>query len=222
MTSAREIKRLVQPLLRKNIDLVLATGRLVLLKPLHHIMRGIFIDRTSSKNQFEPFWVTVHLFEYRKGISVNMGQTIFRGRGYRWQLDEPGIDLELDRKSEEQALPRLRSIQTITDYIQIATGPDMFQKPLADPGALMVAHVATGNLDAARAIGNEERWKWPHVTDPYMRPLFDRWERMAGLVIADDRQAMIALLHEWEEQTVANMQLTEFWERTPFPIEEMA
>ena len=53
MTTISQVKKAVQPLLQRNHDLALV-GRLVVLKPVHHILRGVYIDRSSIPDEFMP------------------------------------------------------------------------------------------------------------------------------------------------------------------------
>ena len=51
-TRPADLKRYLKPLLKQRSDLVLI-GRLLLIRPVRHIVRGVFFDRTSDKYQFE-------------------------------------------------------------------------------------------------------------------------------------------------------------------------
>lgn len=51
MTTLSQVRKAIAPVLARNPDLVLM-GRFLIIKPVHHILRGIFLDRSSNKNQF--------------------------------------------------------------------------------------------------------------------------------------------------------------------------
>ena len=53
MTTAEQVKKLVQPLLARHADLALV-GRWIFLKPVHHFARAILIDRTIGPKYFNP------------------------------------------------------------------------------------------------------------------------------------------------------------------------
>src|SRR3954462_3148924 len=61
-TRPADLKRYLKPLLKQRSDLVLI-GRLLLIRPVRHILRGVFFDRTSDKYQFQvkryvqPLWL---------------------------------------------------------------------------------------------------------------------------------------------------------------------
>ncbi len=51
MTTISQVRKALQPVLAHNPDLVLM-GRFLIIKPVHHMLKGIFLDRSSNKNQF--------------------------------------------------------------------------------------------------------------------------------------------------------------------------
>ena len=51
-TRPADLKRYLKPLLKQRSDLVLI-GRLLIIRPVRHIVRGVFFDRTSDKYQFQ-------------------------------------------------------------------------------------------------------------------------------------------------------------------------
>ena len=58
-TRPADLKRYLKPLLKQRSDLVLI-GRLLVIRPVRHIVRGVFFDRTSDKYQFK-LWLIVRL-----------------------------------------------------------------------------------------------------------------------------------------------------------------
>ncbi len=51
MTTTSQVFQTLKPVLARNPDLVLM-GRSLFLKPVRHMLKGIFIDRSSDKNEF--------------------------------------------------------------------------------------------------------------------------------------------------------------------------
>lgn len=85
--------------------------------------------------------------------------------------------------------------------------------------------VALGNLDAAREIAAKHRHIWASPPLQFKLQERERAQRLTmlvGLLDAGDRAGLAALLHEWEATTVKNLKIEHLWERTPFPLEEMA
>jgi hypothetical protein len=54
----------------------------------------------------------------------------------------------------------------------------------------------------------------------YMQEKYDRVvQGLCPLVASNDRAGLAKLLHSYEAQSVKNLKIEKFWERTPFPIE---
>ncbi|MEZ5849035.1 MAG: hypothetical protein R3D68_00100 [Hyphomicrobiaceae bacterium] len=49
MTTAAQVKRMAKPLLARHPDLALV-GRMIVIRPVRHVLRAIYIDRTRSVN----------------------------------------------------------------------------------------------------------------------------------------------------------------------------
>jgi hypothetical protein len=61
-TRPADLKRYLKPLLKQRSDLVLI-GRLLLIRPVRHIIRGVFFARTSDKYEFQVVRYVRPLFE---------------------------------------------------------------------------------------------------------------------------------------------------------------
>jgi hypothetical protein len=53
MTTVAQVKQVVQPLLQSNPDLALV-GRMIVVKPVHHLLRGVYLARSSDPDDFVP------------------------------------------------------------------------------------------------------------------------------------------------------------------------
>ena len=86
MTTIVQLKRAVRPLLERNPDLALV-GRLVIIRPIHHILRGIVFARGIYAEQFNPIWATLFLFEPHDSLSSNWGESVYDRRG-TWKFTD--------------------------------------------------------------------------------------------------------------------------------------
>ena len=81
--------------------------------------------------------------------------------------------------------------------------------------------LARGDLEAARSIC--EYMKTDRAQRYYLPDMRERYDRvtqeLCPLVAANDRPGLARLLHSYEVQSVKNLKVEKFWERTPFPIE---
>jgi hypothetical protein len=220
MTTVAQVKEVMQPLLQRNSDLALV-GRIVVIKPVHHILRGIYIDRSSDPLLFVPTWAVIFLFEPSQSLSYNWGQRVYRRPG-PWEISDPDLPNRMAEAIEEQALPLLRPVQSIDDFVRFTTRERFPRTPLDFYELRKVfVDIAQGDLDAARSICKflmTDRGKRKHL--PRMQEEYDRitqslWPR----VEANDRRGLARLLLEFEAGSAKDMKLDKIWEPTPFPIE---
>src|SRR5215475_9613867 len=85
MTTVSQVREVVQPLLQRNPDLELV-GRLVVIKPVHHILRGIYIDRSLDRQLFVPTWAVMFLFEPSESFSYNWGGRLYNRAHGAWDV----------------------------------------------------------------------------------------------------------------------------------------
>jgi hypothetical protein len=215
------VKKLVAPLLARNPDLALV-GHLIALKPVHHILRGIYIDRTGQARQCLPTSMVMELFFKRDDVVFGAEKRLWRdkpGIPGLWWLDDPEISADLVTVAERDALPRLRSIRTLQDYLEAVLPKDPRELKFAW-GIRFLFAVAMGDLDAARGFLESDRQNFYARQMNEFRPgLGDRLLKDGARVSADDRQALADYLHACEAYTVGKLKVGHLWERTPFPIE---
>ena len=72
MTTVAQVKQAVQPLLQRNPDLALV-GRLLVIKPVHHVLRCVYIDRSLDPLSFVPTSSVLLLSELKKEFGYIWG-----------------------------------------------------------------------------------------------------------------------------------------------------
>ena len=222
MTTAREVKKLVAPLLARHDDLVLH-GRFVILRPIRHVMRSVFIDATGSKNRFSPTYYAFGMFEPDVGGLGCFGDRFGTGHKAKgWSLDDPHASEMLTEQIEAVVLPTLRSIVSIKDYAEFAqNGPFYTAKLDFHVQRKLPVDVALGDFEAAEdslaKLRARRRW---YENDNYTEFL-DMIDVLGPLVDAQDRKGLAAWLHAREAETARNRKLTPYWQPSPFPIEVM-
>lgn len=219
MTTAADVKRLVQPLLARNPDLVLV-GRLVVIQPVRHILRGILIDRVSWKHGFRPHWFATFLFAPQTDFSLDYGDWLFPEPPVQWDIDRANIAEEFARRVEAFALPRLRPVLTVDHFLDYAVkGPFFFGTFDRDQLGLAYVHLARGDFAGADAACDALR-KVPNRWSVQFRGAHAFVTKMlCPLCAARDRAEIARRFHAWEAETVRNIKLEKLWEPTPLPIE---
>ena len=227
MTTAAQVKKLVQSLLDRHDDLVLA-GRWIFVTPVHHFARAILIDATSNKDALSPRWAVVHLFEVRRFFKLNWGEFLNNEPSSRpglWNIHEPDIGSTLVKQIERHALPVLRNMKSLDDYLAFVKQHKSRHQLLEWPTAKIIVDVALGNIDAAKAICRDNIQHWstdqPHFDDDD-RAECARLRALCACLRTDDRAGLAQLLHEWEVHTVQNLKIEHLWQPTPFPLELQA
>ncbi|MBZ0229199.1 MAG: hypothetical protein K8F58_12235 [Bauldia sp.] len=219
MTTLRQVKRLLAPLLERHDDLVLI-GRWLFLEPVHHIARGILIERIGEAARFRAWWAVTHLCEPLERLPLNWATGIKPTRDWNW--DNPTLQADLFAAIEGQALPPLRTMRTLDDFVAFASSTERFRGTaiVGDPLRKVLVDIARGELEMAHAACAElatgrTTWSRPSLREEFARVI----ETMYPLLIAGDRPGMARLLHEWEAYTVDKLKLGDIWEKTPFPLE---
>ena len=252
VTTLAQVKQVTRPLLERNSDLALV-GRLVVMKPVRHLIRGVLIDRSPDPVIHKLVWFVNFLFKPWTQVSDRWGERLFDKRGVSVNLDDPATILTLRERIpimaaqlrlpvrerrypeswggwvsydptiateiceviEEQALPMLRAVQSIDDFVAFAADQTRFAWTYLGPNYSDEPFVfaAQGNLEAALAACTRLVQREP--AGPRVRELL---RRLAG----GDRLGVAQLLHDWEAASVKQLKLEQFWQPTPFPIEAAA
>jgi hypothetical protein len=217
MTTISQVKRAVQPLLQRNPDLALA-GRLVVIKPVHHILRGIFIDRSLDSNVFVPTWLVMFMFKPNDRITFNWGERIYCPDPGRWDITDPQASLLMCAEIERVALRRLRPLQTIDDIVKFASRRRFRNACLDfDERKKVYVDVACGDFKSATIrcalIAKTARVGWEQEES-------DKISKSLGpLLKANNRAGMAQVLRDCEAYSAKKLKLEKLWEPTPFPLE---
>jgi hypothetical protein len=223
MTTAAQIKKLAQPLLERNPELVIA-GRYVFFKQVGHLLKGIYIDRCGDKDAFRPVWTVNFLIQSSPSdtLGSGMGATIYPIPEGNWYIDTPCVDVRFAENMEEVILPWLKSIEKIEDYLNISVqvGYDVIQTDKS-PVRKLYVDLALGNFQEAENLfemfsEQPDFWKKSFFREGHFAELM---EIVRPMVYAENRAAIATKLHEWEAYSVKQLKLEKYWQATPFPIE---
>jgi len=193
-TRPADIKRYLKPLLEKRRDLVLF-GRLLLIRPVRHLLRGAYFCRTSDKYEFRVYPCLCPL--YNAGAITYLHEL----HPVRWQVYEPYFEpFLMDYLTEEVFGP----LGTITSL-------DEFVAKIRDPYARIPASILAGNSQNAEKFAEEIERKPPHsaeYTNDFLKPL--RAKHISELCEE---------FHMRESSNVKKYKLQDIWEPSPFPAE---
>ena len=222
MTTIAQVKHVTRPLLAGNPDLALV-GRLVVVKPVRHILCGVYLDRYSDVAAFAPMFGAVFLFEPGARFSFNWSREIyFPGRG-PWSVDDPSTPEFLRDDVESLALPLLRAIGTIDDFAAYACKRNFRHTYLNQYAERRIyIETALGHREAAMTLcayftSELAKRRYEHDMQGELELIK---LRLCPMILRDDIAGLAAFLHELEETAVRRNKLEKIWERTPFPLEE--
>ena len=222
MPSAAQVKKAIQPLLQRNSDLALI-NRFVIIKPVHHIQRGIFF-RSGSGDTFYPTWTVNVLFAPQVlGFDSIWSRDVYaaplRSGFYTYHSDVS--ELLCDR-IEHVALPLLRQVQTVDDFVAFNT-PERFPGQSLNGFEYIKVYVdiARGDFDAALKFCEFVKAKGGY--SDYMPWAYEVFaETLYPMLMANDRAGLAQYLKDFELTQVKGRGLEKFWEPTPFPLEFQA
>ncbi len=229
MTTSRELKRLLQPLLAKRPDLAFV-GRTLFFQPFTHYLRGVVFKasrfHTASRAISFPHQLyngqDLPDFGFCNGYEYQMAQD--------WGSDLDHTSAILCEKMEKSALP---AVKGITDYVAHQRSREYLGLPpdrtVSDSPRctflVALGECSVGDLDSAEqrmslTMTFLDKYPVASATEEYRFNPYLFW-RMAYLtrLLQTDRNRILPLLHDWEAHAVNGMKLTKYWTPTPFPCE---
>jgi hypothetical protein len=204
-TRPADIKRYLKPLLQQRRDLVLL-GRLLIIRPVRHLLRGVFFDRTSDKYQFQ-------VLRYIKPLAP-----VDEGFGYRkeihpgtWRVWQPYFNDLLFDSLAEDIFAYVGKIATLDDFaseldVTYLDGQSRFQF------TRVAAFVLAGERNRATALVDglaepSDNAYWKHLVAK-QRAFLER-----------DIASVCKEFHSKEAEAAKYLKLGDVWEPTPFPAE---
>ncbi len=223
MSTTAAVKRLIKSFPLKHPDMVIQ-GRMIALRPIHHVLRFVYIDGSSGKGSFKPRWLVLPLCIPARDIYMQYGFYLWNHAHGPWNTDKPDAREVLLDEIERNALPKIYPVQSLHDFMTFMSTYHDRELLCGFPHKMIIIEAALGNLDAARDIWTT---KLSHLIEAHYRRFDDNLETMrrthalGACLMKDDRAGIAELLHEFEAFSVKNMKLEKIWQRTPFPLEAL-
>lgn len=117
MTTGAEIRKMEKPLLERHDDLAMV-GRFMVVKPIHHLRRGIYLDYCRTPWMFDPITVVDLLIPPSDVITLGFGDFLSDPKTGYWDATNPDSVQRLFDLLEEKILPQL--IATATGNLDLA------------------------------------------------------------------------------------------------------
>ena len=199
-TRPADIKRYLKPLLELRSDLVVV-GRMLLIRPVRHLLRGAFFDRTSDKYRFSITGYVQPLYGHPDSLGCDT--SFERAPNETWQ---PHFVPQLFDSLATDIFPRWGPVTTLDGFAAalIAKG-GTYTTPI-------LCLALAGEWD--RAAEHVERSEREVTGETEIAEIKEIWERLTT-----DIDAVCANLHKREAETVKALKLERIWEPSPFPVE---
>lgn len=226
MTTKREIRKLLKPLLSRHPELLAVESKFsginVILAPVRHLVRGFSIQSSGFADSPQQKWFLGYTcWAHAPLVTLGDGRfTAERPEEARWshpRRQEAFIEIV-----ENDVLPLLTRIDTIENYILFE--PNLSAKwsgILTDPMTRVHVYAALGCFDMVaeaalllRTAGYRKSYWWSEQT------YIEAMEQLLPLTEANDRAGVAALLHDWERRFVEAHGLQAVYEKTPFSFEK--
>jgi hypothetical protein len=169
--------------------------------------------------------VVTHLFEASRFFPLDWGEWLDNEAAAKpgfWHVSDPDMGQSLIREIEKQALPRLRAMESLQDFLTFVAQHYNRHKLFDWPDRRIVVEVALGDLQAARTTAEAHFHRWSTIRPVHDAETQQKYRQLCALHAClddNDRVGLAALLHEWEAVTVKNLKIEHLWESTPFPLE---
>ncbi|MGU3540107.1 hypothetical protein [Methylobacterium sp. A54F] len=230
MTTARQIRNLVKPLLERHPDLALLSSNVLWITPVRHEAMTILIDRCGFKEMFDvqAFMRQLYLPEHIPMYGLSRAVTRCHRSDYNpnpagfrtWKWTDPAVVEAFLNCVENHLLPELRAVTGVREgiaYVRACERRMMCQWP----DWHIATAIAVGDLEAAQTIWREQ--VAPCVPNQNVfrgdQQLFERMRALADPLMSGDRAALARLLHDWEAENVRGSVLEPYWQPSPFPFE---
>ncbi|HMK79659.1 MAG TPA: hypothetical protein VK438_08415 [Xanthobacteraceae bacterium] len=203
LTRPADIRRYLRPLLRQREDLVLI-GRMLVVRPVRHVLRGVFLDRTSDRDTFRV-WAYLKPLWGSRPQDLGYLDSVHDRLWHVWQSHFAPLLFDV---LQQEIFGRLGKITTL-DEVSAA-----LDAPGERHGACVILLALAGERERAEAYVRE--------VESRLRPDSDcvkRWVEDQRRVLARDINEVCAELRAEEAKTVKALKLEKIWEPSPFPVE---
>jgi hypothetical protein len=220
--NARELKKLMKPLLARHSDLVMR-GSFIFVRPVRHIGRALLLGGSSWKYRLKPRWAVAPMFVPDTRFDIDWGSDRMADH-MGFDAREPVDIAYILHVFEHGALPILRAIDSIETFLAFMFSDAYANRLYLNSQYWLSYQVARGRLREARMA-----YAWQHdtwaTTSPTWRDIDEERLKTAhalgALLWADDRAGLARVLHEVEARTVKRIGLEDLWEPSPFPLETL-
>jgi hypothetical protein len=208
-TRPADLKRYLKPLLKQRSDLVLV-GRLLVIRPVRHLLRGAFFERLTDKFSFRLHSCVKPLFSVANGFDFDFCTEVY----HSWKVWEPHFEGLLFNVLDEdvfQAVSEITSLAQFDGDLGIGRLDDFRDSFPVRIAALVLA----GQRERAAELIEKELARTERENHEYGHYVAGKQKEL----LEGDVESMCAGCHAREKRAAEGLKLGNAWESAPFPVE---
>ena len=205
-TRPADLKRYLKPLLKQRSDLVLL-GRLLIIRPVRHLLRGALFDRTSDKYRFRVYRYIRPLFPVDDGgfFHADIHST-------EWEVWQPHFQAFLFDALAEDVFDFVGKMTSLADFRGDLGNREEGLR--ARFKASVAALVLGGQRERVAELIETERTQTAD-DDGYWRAVINEQRKL----LERDPASLCAEFRSKEAAVAKYLKLGDAWEPAPFPAE---
>jgi hypothetical protein len=205
-TRPADLKRYLKPLLKQRRDLVLL-DRLLIIRPVRHLLRGALFDRTSDKYRFRVWRYIRPLFPVDDGgfFHTDIHST-------EWEVWQPHFQAFLFDALAEDVFDFVGKLTSLADF-----HGDLGERDLglrARFKASVAALVLGGQRERAAELIETERARTADRDGYWISVINERRQ-----LLERDSASLCAEFRSKEAEVAKHLNLGDAWQPAPFPVE---
>jgi hypothetical protein len=208
-TRPADLKRYLKPLLKQRSDLVLV-GRLLIIRPVRHLLRGAFFERLTDKFSFRLHSCVKPLFSLGNGFDFDFCTEVH----HSWQVWEPHFKALLFDVLDEDVFQAVSEITSLAQFDgDLGIGRlDNFRDSFP---VRIAALVLAGQRERAAELIEKELARTERENHEYGHYVAGKQKEQ----LEADVESWCAGCHAREKRAAEGLKLGDAWEPAPFPVE---
>lgn len=219
VTTVRDLRRLVNPLLADDPDLF-TFSRYLAVKPVSHVIVTLAFGYTSTPEEFRVEMCPTFLAVLRPGQYPTIPeQQFFWPEDGFWDIREPDYPDNRQMALKYSLIPEMKMLNNWNAFEELF---DRYaQRDVAgyDENKTLMALAHGQWSEAARWLAADRFQTVRRYTNDYSSGLGDRLLERGDDLSIDDKRALIAMLHRREEDAIMGIRQERHWAPSAFPVE---
>jgi len=182
-------------------------GRLMLMSPMKHILRGIWFDGSDfDTNSFYATYFVMPLCIPTKHLILSFGNRLRYSGGDRWNVNDPNALAGLSATIVRDAVPFLSRAESLLGFVEVAKTFSNANPHTAKAIAFSLARA--GHVDEAVSVLNQLLLRLD-LNVAWQQEMADLAKDLKTKLVANPSEAQ-QQLEAWEAESARNLGLEDF------------